>query len=195
MAATVEVDESNGSVETVTHAIAHSRYGSVDQANLEKDVNPIDQGLNSFEKWKRFHVVLLGGAAKIKGLRYYALAAPPPNTEHRANVSASQATYDTIKKTAYTQPATTILVATQTVPTSKPSSANLGIGGSLTGEIIAAGGLSDYLVTQIRAGATAQAGGTLTAIYHYDEVLAVPLAIVLKWALYATTAAALLGTI
>lgn len=171
MAATIEIDESNGAVETVTHAIGHSRYGSVDAANLDRDANPTDQGLNSFEKWQRYHVVLLGGASKVKGLRYYALAAPAPNTEHRANVSASQATYDTIKKTAYTQPATTILIATQMVPTAKPSSANLGIAGSLTGEITTAGGLSDYLVSQIRVGATAQAGGTLTVIYGYDEIL------------------------
>ena len=60
------------------------------------------------------------------------------------------------------------VVATQAMPTSEPSGANLGIGGSLGGSLTAAGS-SDYLVHQIQTDAGDTAGSTSTMNYQYDE--------------------------
>lgn len=59
-------------------------------------------------------------------------------------------------------------VATQAMPTSEPASANLGIGGSLTGALTAAGA-SDYLVHQIQTHVDDTAGSSSTMNYQYDE--------------------------
>jgi len=59
-------------------------------------------------------------------------------------------------------------VATQTMPTAEPASANLGIGGSLSGSLTAAGS-SDYLVHQLQTDGADTAGTTTTLNYQYDE--------------------------
>jgi len=53
-------------------------------------------------------------------------------------------------------------------PTSEPTDANLGIGGSLTGELTTTGE-SDYLVHQIQTDTDDTAGSTSTLNYQYDE--------------------------
>jgi hypothetical protein len=54
------------------------------------------------------------------------------------------------------------------MPTSEPTGANLGIGGSLTGNLEAAGE-SDYLVHQIQTDLADTAGSTSTQNWQYDE--------------------------
>jgi hypothetical protein len=54
------------------------------------------------------------------------------------------------------------------MPTSEPSGANLGIGGSLSGQLTATGN-SDYLVHQIQTDSGDVAGSTSTMNYQYDE--------------------------
>ncbi len=54
------------------------------------------------------------------------------------------------------------------MPSADPAAANLGIGGSLTGQITSAG-MSDYLVHQIQVDSGTAAGTTTTLNYQYDE--------------------------
>jgi hypothetical protein len=171
MAATVEIDESNGAAETITHAIANSNYGSVDQANLNAVSNPIIPGDNAFEKWQRLHVSAMGGSAVIRNVRYFATS-PAANTTHQFNGHITQGTYDGAnhKQTVYAQPAITLTRTPETVPVVAPASANIGIAGSLVGEITAAPAFSDYIVSQVRTTASATAGTTLTITFRYDEV-------------------------
>jgi len=170
VAAVVELDESNGSSETVTHAVANSNYGSVDAAALNATNNPIIPGENSFEKWQRWHVTGLGGSVSVRTLRYFATV-PPTNITHFFNGHTTQGTYDGAnhKQTVYAQPAVTATRTPEAVPTTAPATANIGIAGSLTGELTAAGS-SDYCLSQIRTAGGAVAGGSITTTFRYEEV-------------------------
>ncbi len=166
MAASVQIDEYNGAGQTKTANITDSDMGSVDQANLDPVANPIVPGNNSYEKWQKFEVTNMGGSSKIHNLKVWRTGALGGAAVHKTNARTAAyggaETYSTPIATASTK-------ATQTMPTSEPASANLGIGGSLTGELVAAG-YSDYLVHQIQTNAGDVAGSTSTLNYQYDEV-------------------------
>lgn len=171
MPATVEIDESNGATETLTHAITQSNYGAVDAANLNATTNPLIPGDNAFEKWQRLHITAMGGSAVVRNLRYFGTA-PAANTTHNFNGHTVQGTYDGAnhKQTAYAQAAVTATRTPETVPVVAPATANIGFAGSLLGEISAAPAFSDYIVSQVRTTASATAGTTLTITFRYDEV-------------------------
>lgn len=164
MAATVEIDEANGAGETLTHNITNANMGSLDAVNLDPVANPVTPGNNTYEKWQKIHVTAMGGSSKIDNLKIWRTSALGGSAVHKTNVrisSYAQATYATPTASASS-------VATQTMPTSAPASANLGISGSLTGSLLAAGS-SDYLVHQIQSNAGDTAGSTSTMNYQYDE--------------------------
>jgi len=164
-AATVEISESNGAGETVTNNITDSDMGSADTANLNPTDEAIIAGENSFEKWQRFHVTAMGGSSKIDNLKVWRTGALAGSTVHETN--AREASYGGAASYA-TPTASTSTVATQPMPTSEPTGANLGIGGSLTGELTAIG-YSDYFVHQLQTDSGDVAGNTTTLNYQYDE--------------------------
>ena len=51
MAATMEICESNGAGETITHNITNANMGNVDAASLDPVVYPVTPGNNTFEKF------------------------------------------------------------------------------------------------------------------------------------------------
>ena len=167
MAATVEIDEENGkdSSPALTHNIGNSNMGSADVANLNPITNPIAPGANSFEKWQMLHVVDIGTSSKIENIRVWRSGSLGANAIHLTNASNSayrgEAKYRT--PTDDTSP-----YAIFPMPTSIPSSANLGIGGSFTGSL-ATNGSSDFLVHQIQTTEGALAGSTTVMNYSYDE--------------------------
>ena len=172
MAATVSVAESNGTTPTVTPSITNTNMGSTDAVNLVAATYPITAGTNSFEKWQRFDVTAMGGSSKIKTLKVWSSAGLSANCTHKTNaretVYGGAQTFDTVNGPLATDRSATYGY-TQTMPTSTPSGANLGIGGSLSGEITVAG-FSDYLVMQIQTTGAAVAGTSVTMNYQYDEV-------------------------
>src|SRR4030095_10857026 len=105
MPAVVEIDESNGSVETVTHGITNSNYGATDTVNLNASAAPITAGANSYEKAQRWHVSAMGGAVSVRAFRFYATP-PAANAAHYYNTRLVQATYDSANHqiTAYADP-------------------------------------------------------------------------------------------
>lgn len=169
MAATVSILEANGAGETETASITNTNMGSTDAVNLVAATYPITAATNSFEKWQKFNVTAMGGSSKVKNLKVWASAGLGTGNTHKTN--ARESSYDGAQ--TYAQPSATDRSATydytQTMPTSTPSGANLGIGGSLTGELTGIG-KSDYLLMQIQTTGSSVAGTTVTMNYQYDEI-------------------------
>ena len=165
MAATVEIDERNGApAGTLTHNITNSNMGSTDAVNLDPVTYPVTPGNNTFEKWQQIHVTAMGGSSKIDNLKVWRTSALGGSALHKTN--ARTATYGGAE--IYAAPTASASVYTQTMPTSVPGTANLGIGGSLTGSLVATGS-SDYLIHQIQTNVADVAGSTSTMNYQYDE--------------------------
>ena len=166
--ATMAYIEKNGASPTETPMIKGD-YGSVDAANLNPVLNPIAPNTNSYEKWQIWRLSSLDGAQAVDQLRFFATA-PASGWTHFYNGDVSQATYASAnhRQTSYSQPATTRTRTPASVVTSDPGQANIGIGGLLAGQLTAPGD-SDYLVSQIVAGAVTS-GGTLTVSFARREV-------------------------
>lgn len=165
MGATVEIDEANGAGETLTHNITNSNMGSTDAVNLVAADYPITPGENSYEKYQKIHVTNMGGSSKIDNLKIWRTTALGGSAVHKTN--ARTADYGGAESYA-TPIKTDSTIADQTMPTSEPASANLGIGGALAGALTAAGS-SDYLVHQIQTDAGDVAGASCTMHFQYDE--------------------------
>lgn len=165
MSATVVIAESNGAGEDVSENIANSNMGSTDAVELDPVDYPVIPGENTFEKWQRYHVTAMGGSSRIDNLKVWRTTALGGAASHKTN--AREAAYGGAE--GYAQPtASASSVATQAMPTTEPTGANLGIGGSLAGALEATG-YSDYLVHQIQTDGADVAGATCTMHYQYDE--------------------------
>ena len=165
MAATVEIDEANGAGETLTHNITNSNMGSVDSVNLVAADNPITPGNRSYVKYQKIHVTAMGGSSKIDNLKIWRTTALGGSATHVTN--ARTAGY--VGALTYATPtASAVTDVTQAMPTSEPGSANLGIGGSLSGSLTGTGS-SDYLGHQIITDSGDVAGASCTMHYQYDE--------------------------
>lgn len=167
MAAKVEVDEENGKTASpaLTHNIANSNMGSRDASNLNPIANPIEPGKNSFEKWQLLHVTDMGTSSMINNIRVWRTGSLGANAIHVTNASSSAYRGETKYRTPTDA---TSPYAIFPMPTSIPGSANLGIGGSLTGSFTKSG-QSDFLVHQIQTTEAALAGSTTIMNYQYDE--------------------------
>lgn len=167
MAAVVKIDETNGATPgTITANISNSNMGSIDMPNLNSVSYPIAPGNNTFEKWQRFDLSSLGGSSAIENLMVWRTGTLGGSAVHVTNAVTSS--YG--GAVTYAAPtASTSTVATHTMPTSQPASANVGIGGSLTGSLTAIG-YSDYIIHQIQSNASDTAGSTSTMNYSYDEI-------------------------
>ena len=164
-AATVEIDEANGAGETLTHNISNTNMGSTDAAALDPVANPVTPGNNTYEKYQKIHVTAMGGSSKIDNLKVWRTGALGGAATHLTNARTSS--YG--GALTYSTPNTTEDAAsTQTMPTSTPGTANLGIGGSLSGSLTGTGS-SDYLNHIIKTNGADTAGSTSTMNYQYDE--------------------------
>lgn len=168
MAATVTISESNGAGQTVTNSITNSNFGSTDAVNITAASFPITPNTRSYAKYQRFRVSDLGGSTAVKTLKVWRTGSLSGSDTHVTNARetsyAGAATYATPVNTAITG-------ADQTMPTTEPTGANLGIGGSLTGEITTASPtFSDYLVHQLVVHSATTAGASTTMNYKYSEV-------------------------
>lgn len=167
MAATVEISESNGATPTVTDGISAVLFsGGADEAEAAP-WSAITAGNNSYEKWLRVHLVSLGGSTSISNLRVWLTGTKASGDEIRTN--ARTTSYGGAE--SYSQPGTGAAPeADQNMPFDEPDSANLGIGGSLSGTLTAAG-YSDYLVVQVQTDAGTDAATYRDLVLHvaYDE--------------------------
>ena len=165
MAATVQINEYNTVGETETANITNSNMGSTDAVNLVAADYPVVPGENTYEKYQKIEVTAMGGSSVIDNLKIWRTTALGGSAVHLTN--AREAAYGGAETFA-TPVATSSTPATETMPTTEPSGANLGIGGALAGQLVAAG-LSDYLVHQIQTDAGDVVGASCTMHYQYDE--------------------------
>jgi len=165
MAATVQINEFNTVSETEESNITNSNMGSSDAPNLVAADYPVVPGENTYEKWQQIEVTAMGGSSKIDNLKVWRTTALGGSAVHVTN--ARIADYGGADSFA-TPVATDSSVADQTMPTSEPATANLGIGGALAGALSAAGS-SDYLVHQIQTDAGDVVGASTTMHFQYDE--------------------------
>ena len=167
MAATVEIDEANGAGQTVTHNITNSNMGSTDAVNLDPVAYPLTPGNRTYIKYQLIHVTAMGGSSKIDNLKVWRTGSLGVGGTHTHITNARTTTY--AGALTYATPvAAAVTNVDQTMPSSVPGTANLGIGGSLTGSLTATGS-SDYLGHQITTDSSATAGSTSTMNYQYDE--------------------------
>ena len=165
MAATVQINEFNTVGETKTASITNTNMGDTDAVNLDPVAYPVTPGNYTYEKWQKIEVTAMGGSSAIDNLKIWRTGALGGSATHKTN--ARETTYGGAE--TYATPIKTVsTIATETMPTSEPSGANLGIGGALAGSLTAAGS-SDYLVHQIGTDAGDVDGSTSTMNYQYDE--------------------------
>ena len=166
MVATIQLDEYNGVGETKTANPTDVDMGSVDSANLDPVANPIVAGENSYEKVHTLEVTAMGGSSEVKNIKIWRTGALGGSATHLTN--ARESAY--VEQATYVQPvATASTIATQTMPSTEPTGANLGIAGVLTGALTAVGE-TDRLYHQIQTDAGDTAGSTSTMNFQYDEV-------------------------
>lgn len=167
-AATVEICESNGAGETVSHNISDTDMGSADSATVNPITSPITAGNRSYIKYQRFHVTAMGGSSAIQNLKVWRTGSLGTGGSHTHVTNARTSSY--AGALAYATPTTSAVTdVDQTMPTSEPGSDNLGISGALGGSMTGTG-YSDYLGHQLTTSSGATAGSTTTLNYQYDEV-------------------------
>lgn len=166
MAATCVIDEYNGAGETEEDNITNINYGSVDSPNLTVSGNEITAGQNSFEKWNK--MAFTGTFNTVDNLKIWKNSGNYVTGE-TLDTNAREASYGGAE--TYVQPTqTTSTVATETMPITEPSGPNLGISGSLGGQLTGVGD-SDYLVTQLQTTGSTPAGNVNQKqfTYQWDE--------------------------
>lgn len=165
MSAVTQINEYNGAGTVETADIANVNFGSVDAAELDPVVNPINAGENSFEKYLKLEVTNMNGVVAIRNLKVWRTGALGAN----ATLLTNARTTGYVNTTYATPVATVSSKATQAMPSSEPATANLGIGTALAGELTAAGE-SDYLVMQLQTTGAAVAGANFDINIQRDEV-------------------------
>lgn len=167
MSAQVEIDESNGPLETITHNIGNTNMGDLDLVNMDPTSHPIVPGNYSIAKYHKVHVVNMNTSTKIDDIRIWQTGAMSGSTVHFSNLKTSAYA----GALAYAQPvAVPITNVNQVIPAALPNSANLGIAGSLAGSLTAVG-FSDYFVHQLLTDVNDIQGANVSLNVQYAEVL------------------------
>ena len=164
MAATVQINEYNLVGEVKEANITNSNMGSSDEPNLDPVANPIIPGENTYEKYQTIEVTAMGGSSAIDNIKIWRTGALGGSAVHDTN--ARTAAY--AEKSFATPVATESTQATESMPTSEPGTANLGINSALDGSLTVTGE-TDLLVHQIQTDAGDVAGSTSTISFQYDE--------------------------
>lgn len=171
--ATVEICESNGTTPTITHNVSNLNIGSTDATGITPASYPLEPSTNAFEKWVRWHVSANADGNTIDNLKVWISTGsnPQANVTFKTNARESSydgaQTYDTTNGPLATDRSATYDY-TQNMPTSEPTGANMGIGGSLSGSITTTG-YSDYCIFQGQVGSGATEGSSVTFTFAYDE--------------------------
>jgi len=155
MPATLAIIQHTGAGPTLTSVGGSGNawnYQDADVANpAVYAANPITFGNNSYEVWKR--AMFTGSFTEIRDLRMWLSTNFSPATGLFLFFRGTQQ--------IYLQPAkVTSSIATSSFPTADPGTANISIGGNLSGSIVTSSGMSDFIVTQLRTTTAAPAGDT-----------------------------------
>jgi len=166
MAATFNVIQSNGAGNTLTNIGNTGNVFNFQSADVATPAtyaaNPILFGTNSYEVWLRF--MFTGSFNQIRDVRFWESANFAPSTGLQIMFKGTQ--------TIFLPPATvTSSIATSSIPTSDPGSANVSIGGNVSGSIVTSSGITDFVVLQLQTTISAPAGDTslATLSVSYNE--------------------------
>lgn len=137
-------------------------FKNIDSAGTSNyATNPIPAGSNSFELWLR--AKFSGTFSLIRDLRCWMSTDFSPNTGLTIKANTQQVTYQ--------QPTNvTSSIATATISTSDPGTANVSYGASLTSSITSGPAYSDYCVLQIQTTTAAAAGDTSLCVLTLSYV-------------------------
>ncbi len=146
---------------TDTATPTNLNLGSTLAANLAPSTYPITAGTYSYEKWVT--ASFSGSFTRIDNVQFWKSAGSYVSGEH-INWTGQQTAYDTPTESASAY-------ATVAVPESDPGSANVSIGGSLSGSL-ESDGETDFIILQasIESSAAAGAVNQKTFTLQYDEV-------------------------
>ena len=177
MAATVVLAETNGplasSVETLD--IQNLNMGSADEAELVPADYPItaEADGHAYEKWIRFYASTMGGSTTLDNFKVWI-------SNLGGGYKTGEGMSTNLRESGYTAASypsggpvdTNSSEATQTMPTTEPTGPNVGIGGSLSGQITSAPNYSDWCVFQLDVTESTPAGAlyTKTFTFQWDEV-------------------------
>lgn len=169
MASVVELDESNGAVETVTHLVTSLAFGTVDATGMTPGAPGARQaaGTNGMQKAVRLHMTGLGGGGGLTALRVFS----DPSVAgwaYYTNAHATPATYATSQILVYVAPTNSTTPVPHALPVADPASPNLGIAGDLDASLTSVG-WSDYLYLQLRAASPLASFGDPVFI-AYDDI-------------------------
>ena len=157
------VTNTSGAVSTDLGASGNlQNYQNADLAGIAfYATNPIVAGNNSFEVWLRAHIT--GVFNLVRDFRFWQSTAFSPATGLQIYWKGTQQIY-------LTPSSGTSSIATSSIPTADPGTANVSIGGNLSGSLTTSG-YTDYIVTQLRTTVSAAAGDTslTTVTLSYTE--------------------------
>jgi len=146
---------------TDTATPTNLNFGSTLDANLAPSTYPITAGTYSYEKW--IVANFSGSFTRIENIQFWKSAG--------AYVTGEKIAW-TGQQTEYATPTTDASTyATAAVPTADPGTANVSIGGSLSGSLTTTGN-SDFIILQTSVTVAASAGAVnqKTFTLQYDEV-------------------------
>lgn len=139
-----------------------ANFKNIDSATAaDYAANPITAGLNSYEVFLRGH--FSGSFNRVDDIRLWMSTNFSPSTGLSVFWKGTQV--------IYLQPAAgTSSLATTSIGTTDPGTANVSIGGSLTGSLTSSGA-TDFIVLQLRTTSAAAAGDTSLAVFtmSYSE--------------------------
>ena len=167
--ATVDLQETNGSGSGSTTLATSTHMGSTDTPNMTASSYPITVGTNSFEKWHKIWLTAKNTAIRIQNFKVWAASSPGANVAHKTNVNTSAVAQETYNQASATDRSATYHY-TQTMPTSTPGTANIGVGGSLSGTLSTNGTGTDFILMQMQVSAGG-VGATFNMNYQFDEVV------------------------
>jgi len=173
MTCTLAIYERNGAPAGTATAVTNTNLsGSRDSPNITliPATDAITAGLYSYEKWQYFTVTSIDAGTTVSGLKVW-YTGTIITTGDALNTNATTTSW---VQSAYAQPKNTVsTLGIKTMPSTEPTTANVGIANDLTGTTgyFSNGGttVSDYLIFQISVNAASTAGHSVTMNYQYDE--------------------------
>ena len=176
MSAIVLLAETNGPLGTSAETIdpANTNFGSADEAALDPSANPITAkaGGHAYEKWLRLYLSDLSGSSIVDNIKVWL-------SDNGAGYATGESLSTNARESGYTAasyPAggpvdSASTEATEAIPESEPSGPNLGIAGSLGGQLTSSPAYSDWLVLQLNVSELTPAGSLSqkTLTFQWDE--------------------------
>lgn len=176
MPASVYINETNGTLASPVETVdpANLNMGSIAASNMVPSAYPVVAKLDghAFEKWIHFYLSDLGGSIIVDNFKVWLSSLgggwrTGEGMSTNARTSAYVATTYPVAGAVDTDSS----VATQVMPETEPSGANIGIAGTLAGQMTSAPAYSDYLVIQLDVSALTPAGAVnqKTLTFQWDE--------------------------